>query len=387
MPNIKLIRIDESNFLQAFNLKLGKEQEQFVRNYISTEYFEPDKVVSYLKIHDKVGSEIFDLSLKVQNKRNIRLVGDRIGFDTVDTEVFVRRVPFYFYEPDFDKDQHGDLLSFFCGRDNYEMRADIEKVYSVLEKLFYRYNINVPDIMGYTVKITGTYERNDIFFKWVHYLDLCQELCIDNKLPNNFLYEYNRILEIAGEPAIIYEPGLVGFNEDFLRRDREIIIGGEFPCDENNMPILKWIGIWIENAAYVKAENGFSMGNSLTLEKELHIGLTPDTKIYMPNIYNSNDSHDVWYPIYFGPRVMSFDSEALKYYRNRLNVTQQELADAIGVQIRTYQKWEKGDTIPDGYNLIRLMNYLDIESVQEFVDNSPFIDDDFEAFRKRKSYN
>ena len=129
------------------------------------------------------------------------------------------------------------------------------------------------------------------------------------------------------------------------------------------------------------------MGNSLTLEKELHIGLTPDTKIYMPNIYNSNDSQDVWYPIYFGPRVMSFDSEALKYYRNRLNVTQQELADAIGVQIRTYQKWEKGDTIPDGYNLIRLMNYLDIESVQEFVDNSPFIDDDFEAFRKRKSYN
>ena len=366
---------------------INKEQEQFVRNYISTEYFEPDKVVSYLKIHDKVGAEIFDLSLKVQNKRNIRLVGDRIGFDTVDTEVFVRRVPFYFYEPDFDKDQHGDLLSFFCGRDNYEMRADIEKVYSVLEKLFYRYNIDVPDIMGYTVKITGTYERNDIFFKWVHYLDLCQELCIDNKLPNNFLYEYNRILEIAGEPAIIYEPGLVGFNEDFLRRDREIIIGGEFPCDENNMPILKWIGIWIENAAYVKAENGFSMGNSLTLEKELHIGLTPDTKIYMPNIYNSNDSHDVWYPIYFGPRVMSFDSEALKYHRNRMNVTQQELADAIGVQIRTYQKWEKGDTIPDGYNLIRLMNYLDIESVQEFVDNSPFIDDDFEAFRKRKSYN
>ena len=221
----------------------------------------------------------------------------------------------------------------------------------------------------------------------VHYLDLCQELHIDNKLPLNFLYEYNRILELAGLPPIIYDPGLVGFNENFLRRDREIIIGGEFPCDENNMPILKWIGIWIENAAYVKAENGFSMGNSLTLEKELHIGLTPDTKIYMPNIYNSNDSHDVWYPIYFGPRVMSFDSEALKYYRNRLNVTQQELAEAIGVQIRTYQKWEKGDTIPDGYNLIRLMNYLDIESVQEFVDNSPFIDDDFEAFRKRKSYN
>ena len=75
---------------------ISKEQEHFVRNYISTEYFDPDKVISYLKIHDKVGDEIFDLSLKAQNKRNIRLVGDRIGFDIIDTEVFIRRVPFYF---------------------------------------------------------------------------------------------------------------------------------------------------------------------------------------------------------------------------------------------------------------------------------------------------
>ena len=84
---------------------------------------------------------------------------------------------------------------------------------------------------------------------------------------------------------------------------------------------------------------------------------------------------------------MSFNSETLRYYRTRLDFTQQELADAIGVQIRTYQKWEKGDTIPDGYNLIRLMNYLDIDSVQEFVDNRPFIDDDYVAFSARKSYN
>ena len=171
---------------------INKEQEHFVRNYISTEYFDPDKVVSYLRIHDKVGDEIFDLALKPQNKRNIRLVGDGIGFATTDTDVFIRRVPFYFYEPDFDKDQHGDLLSFFCGTDNYDERKDIERVYGALEKLFYHYNISVPDIMGYSVKTTGYYKRNDIFFKWVHYLDLCQELHIDNKLPLNFLYDYNK---------------------------------------------------------------------------------------------------------------------------------------------------------------------------------------------------
>ena len=34
MSNIKLSRIDENNFLQAFHLKLGRDQEQFVSNPI-----------------------------------------------------------------------------------------------------------------------------------------------------------------------------------------------------------------------------------------------------------------------------------------------------------------------------------------------------------------
>ena len=32
MSNIELVRIDENNFMQAFNLKLAKEQQQFVSN-------------------------------------------------------------------------------------------------------------------------------------------------------------------------------------------------------------------------------------------------------------------------------------------------------------------------------------------------------------------
>ena len=34
MSNIELVRIDENNFIQAFNLKLAKEQEQFVSDPI-----------------------------------------------------------------------------------------------------------------------------------------------------------------------------------------------------------------------------------------------------------------------------------------------------------------------------------------------------------------
>lgn len=64
---------------------------------------------------------------------------------------------------------------------------------------------------------------------------------------------------------------------------------------------------------------------------------------------------------------MEFDYEVLKSNRNRLKYTQQEVADAIGTTVRTYQKWERGETTPDGYYLLRLLNWLDIRDVQEVV--------------------
>lgn len=363
------------------------EQEQFVRNYINHEYFDVSKVVNYLKIHDYVGAEIFELALKPNNKRNIRMVGEGFGFCTLAVDIFVRRTPFYFYVPDFEKNQHGDLVSLICGKIRNDEEGDFEDIYIALERLFYQYKISIPDIMGYPISLTGTYGRTDVFFRWVDYLDVCNKLHIENKLPKEFLYEYNRVLVLAGENPIIHLPGLVGFNEDFLRQDNEIIIGGEFPCDKDNNPMLEWIGVWVENAAYVRAVDCYSMSDSPTLEKELHIGIKPETKIYMLNIYNSGDEGNVWHPIYLGPLAMEFDKEALKYYRNRINITQQVLADAVGVQLRTYQKWEKGETIPDGYNLIKLMNYLNISSVQDFIVKKTILDDDYKKFRGRKKYN
>ena len=365
---------------------ISKEQEQFARNHINPEYFDSTKVVNYLSIHNHVGAEIFDLALKPKNRRNIRMIGDDFGFHPTDVDTFVKRVPFYFYVPDHEKHQYGDLLSLILGAMKNDKDDNSEAVYVALEKLFYQYKMGIPEIIGYPNSLTGTSGRADIFFRWVHYLDLCYELHIDNKYPQDFLYEYNRILVLAGKEPIIYTPGLVGFNENFLRQDGEIVIGGEFPCN-NNAPVLEWIGVWIENAAYVKANECYSISDTPTLEKELHIGITPKTKIYMPNIYNGDDCGDIWYPIYFGPLAMEFDKDALKFYRKRIDITQQTIADAVGVQLRTYQKWEKGETIPDGYNLIKLMNYLNIGSVQDFIVNDPIFDDGFVKFRARKHFN
>jgi len=57
----------------------------------------------------------------------------------------------------------------------------------------------------------------------------------------------------------------------------------------------------------------------------------------------------------------------LKDCRKRLKYTPKDVADAIGATIRTYQKWENGETTPDGHYLLRLLNGLDIRDIQDVV--------------------
>ena len=49
----------------------------------------------------------------------------------------------------------------------------------------------------------------------------------------------------------------------------------------------------------------------------------------------------------------------MKERRASLHMTQAEVAEAVGANLRTYQKWESGQTIPDGLFLLRLLNWLD----------------------------
>jgi len=74
-----------------------------------------------------------------------------------------------------------------------------------------------------------------------------------------------------------------------------------------------------------------------------------------------------WERVYAGPQNMSFNRYALKEYREECGLTQKQLAEAIDVSVRTYQKWEAGKTMPDCHNLIRIMNWLGIRDVQSLI--------------------
>ncbi len=99
----------------------------------------------------------------------------------------------------------------------------------------------------------------------------------------------------------------------------------------------------------------------------LFIDLKPNTVIHALNCYNDKSDEDFWHQIYAGPQTMEFNREVLRLERKRLKYTQKDVANAIGASVRTYQKWESGETTPDGHYLLRLMNWLDIRDVQNVV--------------------
>ena len=83
---------------------------------------------------------------------------------------------------------------------------------------------------------------------------------------------------------------------------------------------------------------------------------------------------DEWYQVYAGPMTMCFDHTVLRERRKALGYSQEDVALAIDTTVRTYQKWESGETTPNGHYLIRLINWLDIIDVQNIVQYTDFSD-------------
>lgn len=54
--------------------------------------------------------------------------------------------------------------------------------------------------------------------------------------------------------------------------------------------------------------------------------------------------------------------QRLRAQRTDLGMTQQDVADALAVSLRTYQRYESGDTEPTLYDLASICIELDVDS-------------------------
>jgi DNA-binding XRE family transcriptional regulator len=233
----------------------------------------------------------------------------------------------------------------------------------VLERsMYYHHKLDLVTIFQYPIDQTGQVCQTELLFKWAHYLELAEKLNLPDKEPTHFIVAYNHALEKVGLTPLIYEIN-EHFNYEYISRKGNIFeLRGMFPCDEDGQPILRWIGVKIKNAKRVWAKLDKRLKGSLFIEA------TPTTVIWGMNCWGTDDNgSDAWYPLYVGPQMMEFDSEALRDIRNRAKLSQRQVAEAIGSSVRTYQKWESGHTTPDSHHLLRLMNVIDITDTKELT--------------------
>lgn len=201
-----------------------------------------------------------------------------------------------------------------------------------------------------------------LFEQRAHNVRLIESQDSPDFFPERFITAYNYALEAAGYPAIVYEIQGTRIVEPFFRSDSIFEFEESFPRSDDGKPIMNWIGFEVTDAASITCSSKQSEIRRLT------IIVKPNTVIKALNFYSDrNNDEDVWYQLYDGPLNMKFVHTALRDNRNRLDYTQQQVADAIGTSVRTYQKREADNTIPDEYFLLKLLNWLDISDIQNVV--------------------
>lgn len=348
---------------------ITNSQLEIIDKYVQEEFYYKERLIKYLNMHEIVGNEIFDYVDRKNRNLNRKeahsvMLDDEKGYEPVNVDTFVRRIPFYFYT--WDGDIYSDSGSENIGHIFLSLweeietgKISVELIYQYFEYMFYEKGIEPYYIFNYMAEQTGL-TTQAYFLEWIEYLHLCDDLGWTNTIPKNFITAYNTAREASGLEPRIYDP-IWDMHQDkpYCKSGNVLEFEGVFPCDENRQPIMKWIGLKIKNGykvvecTCIKAKSGF-----------LRIEIQPNTVVYIRDYYKGEV---FWNQVYAGPLTMEFDHSILKEYRKRLNYTQQEVADAVGANLRTYQKWEYGSTQPDGYYLLRLMNWLDISSAQEAV--------------------
>jgi len=392
-------------------LKLAAEQMDIIRTYVESSLVDIDKLGAYLERHKTIKKDIFTSLSKIPKDRRFdegfcTALDSEKSFRPITRETFIRRIPFFFYVKLREDNNHRSPMWAILPTGSKEEISDerLEEFYLALEFMFYDLCLSLDDIFSYVpsqlntpapkrVKEPRSNEKNkllfsvdplveaieamewakkqlsphDVFPQWVHYLRLCQELGQTDYLPRRFITAYNYALEASGKSPIIYHPTLE-YGSTYWGNRNTFEFEGHFPCEVDGTPILRWTTLKVMHPKSVSFSADKSRYGKLT------IVAGPKSLIYQRGIvYNDNDEAVFdpddweWDRIYAGPQNMYFDHTVLKEYREACNLTQKQLAEAIDVSVRTYQKWEAGSTMPDCHNLIRIMNWLGIDDVQSLI--------------------
>lgn len=408
-----------NNEMQSVINPITSEEELIVRKYINQQYFEIDKIIEYLNTNSFISKDIFlnYFTPIARGKFNLTYLN---SFKEINRDKFIKRIQIYFYDVNLKNEFQPSMTDFFNGYLQfinkgkkietfnefdklYPSDIDFEPLYSILDELIYDYSIDIDRVLNYIQEQRGSVKYHIIFRYWYGYLKLLDFNKInDIKMifPKNILYSYNVELEKNGFKPIIHFPATLGDDNDspyvVYRRNKVLNIGGFFPFDDEGNPVFKWIGIWFENVKNIKwvvskpktQEHDIQYNSSPSLRMVLKFELCHNTRIFLAyrqhigrdEFMEEEKFKEYWKLEYCGPSLMKLDCSIITKKREELGYSPKDVSEATGINLRTYQRIEVGEGSPDGLNLIKIMNFLDIGFYDELIKKEEIIDDGFEKF-------
>lgn len=385
---------------------LTSEQVKFIRDNVSDRVFYVDRLIDYLNMHETVGIEVYGFVERKLFKTSegmegvipsvLKLEADyEPVYKPISRDLFIHRIPYDFYVNEdyiFSTDENGnekvqkDILEITYLLNMIEAEPDsfsvhggrsftIEEVYEILDFLHLEAGISVKEIFSYLPEAINT-TLDTPYPDWFEYIDMCRTLGWTDYMPKKLYIKFNLAREALGRPPIMFPienfPNTEEFEDElsmFYERTGKVLeLMGDFPIDEDGNFVFRWIGVDIKNAESVERGDGDGR------YKRMRIILAPNTVVHalIPNdldeVGYTNPPHGAkMVQIYAGPQTMSFNHKVMKERRNQLGYTQRQVAEAVGSNLRTYQKWENGETMPDGYYLLRILNWLNITNVNDVI--------------------
>ena len=355
--------------------------KEALNKYIDRDLFEVDEFYEAIKYSTRVDLGIIHSFIKKVNvpllkrKYGIRenpyfALTSVLGDEDIDIDTFIKRVPFYFYI--YSNKEREISSSFYSLMSSYlDYSSDESSFYSMLDELHYENHLSLDTIFGYVLNQFGNLDDFSNYVKWYEFAIYMNKCSNPQCEPKNFLHAYNHFLIEQGKELIR------STIDSWKRTDREIVVSGNFPFNSSTKELdMSWILLWVNNAERIYLESV----PSNDLRANIHIVLKPDTFIYQ---YIGGE----WDQLYVGPEKMLFDLEAIKQRRKEFKYNQEEVANIIGVSVRSYKYFEQGKYVPNGLQLIRLMNLLNFNDVEALIYKENIIDENLNKFLSGRSIN
>lgn len=387
-----------------------QDQELIVRRYVNSSLFDIDTFIEYLKNNSIIEFDIFKKSCKKKVSYSFLRC-----YKPIPRDVFISRLPIYFYDL---KDNSSMLMTeyfadyvydyiitdeegreyMYEGEETFKPEYNLEPAYKLLDKIISVFEVPVDKVFNYLKEYFGENFGYLKVSQWVNYFELLDEPNENNVFPKNFYFAINTEMEKHGQTprlvTIYTHPNKAKF--DPAEKKLTFTISGYFPLDEEGKLRIDWVGVWfeeivrydmIEDDSVVEEDDDgqfFYMHNFYgTGHITIEIEVNEKSRVFALYKRKGDDGqfHKYWEQIYAGTTHSKFSFKPIIKERERLKLSQKEVAEKADINLRSYQRMEAGESIPDALGLIALMNLLDIKNVDTFNRKCRFVDDDYSKFR------